>query len=191
MIDYLDNGLSLLLLLLALLLLLGEVWRAAKVLHLPLELVRARLDGHPGAVEAEGVEALLPAQPPVAHAKLRLGQGEGVAKVKLSVHVGVGEGHHVGGGRVGLGRGIFLEDLVLLPLVLHLRLDGLEEFHLEGALALNAGHDGGWRDTLGSMHTWSIALTSGGGKNSLSVIHANAGGSETKMTILYKEKSEE
>ena len=55
-----------------LLLLLGEDGRAAVVLHLPLELIGARLDGHPGAVEAHRIEALLATQALVTHGEFAL-----------------------------------------------------------------------------------------------------------------------
>ena len=57
-----------------LLLLRWEDGRAAVVLHLPLELVSARLDRHPGAVKAERVHALLAPQPLVTHGKVALKQ---------------------------------------------------------------------------------------------------------------------
>ena len=56
----------------SLLLLGGEDWRAAVVLHLPLELVGARLDRHAGAVEAERVQALLATQALVTHGEIAL-----------------------------------------------------------------------------------------------------------------------
>ena len=53
------------------------------------------LDGHAGAVEAEGEEGALALEALVADAELALGERERVAQVKAAVHVRVRERHHV------------------------------------------------------------------------------------------------
>mmetsp|Transcript_23383 Transcript_23383/g.73198 ORF Transcript_23383/g.73198 Transcript_23383/m.73198 type:complete len:259 (-) Transcript_23383:34-810(-) len=107
----------------------GEHGGVAIEAHLPGQLVRTGLDGHPRAVEGEGEERVLAAEAVVRARELQLGQAEGMAEVQEAVHVGIREVAIELVVRVGLhaGGSVHLEHLGVIPLLLSGGLDLEEE----------------------------------------------------------------
>ena len=75
--------------------LIKELWRkvgrVAEALHLRLDLLRTRRDGHAGHVESKGPQNTLSLHPHVTSGKLSLAHTEGMPEVQHAVHVGVGK----------------------------------------------------------------------------------------------------
>ena len=112
----------------------------AVLLKLKLQLVGARLDGHPRAVEAEREQDGLAHETVVPRGKLGLRQRERVAKVQTPVHVRERERHHVMFLR-GVDRASLVE-LCVVPLHLNRLLDRGELVTLGGGLGfILFGHD--------------------------------------------------
>mmetsp|Transcript_13690 Transcript_13690/g.36918 ORF Transcript_13690/g.36918 Transcript_13690/m.36918 type:complete len:575 (+) Transcript_13690:2265-3989(+) len=116
----------------------GRVGFAVELV-LPLQLVRGCLDRHPCTVKAEGEEHLFAQQAVEMSREDGLCQGERVAYVEQAVHVGVGESAHEL--FAILRRRVRLEDLHVLPFLLHLLLDLVQKVApREALLSLGGGH---------------------------------------------------
>mmetsp|Transcript_26516 Transcript_26516/g.49840 ORF Transcript_26516/g.49840 Transcript_26516/m.49840 type:complete len:203 (-) Transcript_26516:30-638(-) len=113
------------------------IWLAVHF-KLPCQLVSCSLDRHACTMKAEGEQDLLPQQAVEVRSKNCFRQRESMSNMQEAIHVRVWKGAHKL--LVGAIRSIALEDLELLPFLLHVYLDLLKQISPGRALLAVSCH---------------------------------------------------